>query len=134
MLVHAPIACWLLIPFCDLIAATLATDFFWQVAHFLSAIGVFAGMLAATAGAMDFARADAAAPAIARWHAALMGAALALSAASTLGRAGPDFLALTPPPAWAIGASALALLGMIGGAWCGGELVYGRGIGVREPK
>ena len=133
MLVHAPIACWLLIPFCDLIAAMLAADFFWQVSHFLSAIGLFAGMLATTAGAMDFARADAAAPSIARWHAGLMGAALALSAASALGRAGPDFLALTPPPAWTLAAAAGALLCMLGGAWCGGELVYGRGIGVREP-
>jgi uncharacterized membrane protein len=132
MLVHAPIACWILTPACDGLAIGFDEPAFWTVAAFLSAAGVLLGALAATAGSLDFARGYEAAPKIMVAHATLMASAWTLSALSAFGRFSPDYAALTPPHMWAIGASAIAFVAMVGGAWCGGELVYGRGVGVRR--
>ncbi len=133
MLVHAPIVCWVFIPGCDLAAQFIAADFFHQVAALLAALGAAGGALAATAGAMDFERAQKAAPKTAIAHASLMGVAFVLGLASLLGRVDThDMHVLLPPPVWAIAASALGLAVMVGGAVCGGELVYGHGVGVRR--
>lgn len=133
MLVHAPIACWLLIPFCDLAALSVAADFFHQVAALLTAIGAVGGALAATAGALDFERGHKAAPKVAITHASLMGMAFLLELASLLGRVNShDMHVIVAPPVWAVAASALGLVVMAGGAAFGGELVYGRGVGVKR--
>jgi uncharacterized membrane protein len=136
MLVHAPIACWVLTSLFDATALAFKADFFWQSAALMSAIGVAAGALAATAGAMDFAPAQAKAPKLAVTHASLMSGAWILATIGLIGRVGGDYQAILPPPWWAIAASAAAFLTMIAGAWCGGEMVYGRAIGVRDqtPK
>lgn len=132
MLVHAPITCWALTPFFDAMAIALKANFFWQAAALMTAIGVVAGALAATAGAMDLARAHATAPKLAIAHASLMSSAWVLSTFSLIGRIGGDYQAISPPSWWAIAASGAALLIMIAGAWCGGEMVYGHAIGVRK--
>jgi uncharacterized membrane protein len=135
MLVHAPIACWLLIPFCDLAALSVAADFLHQVAALLAALGAAGGALAATAGALDFERGHKAAPSFAIAHASLMGVAFVLGLASLLGRVDAHNMhVLMPPPVWAIAASALGLVVMTAGAACGGELVYGRGVGVKQKS
>ncbi len=132
MLVHAPVACWTLTPLCDALAFGLYREELWIVGAFLTVVGSVLGALAATAGSLDFERGHAAAPRIAIAHAVLMASALTLSIISALGRLGPDYAVLAPPHWWAMGASALAFVLMIGGAWCGGELVYGRGVGVKR--
>jgi uncharacterized membrane protein len=132
LLVHAPIACWTLTPFFDAIALALHVAFFWQAAALMAAIGVVAGALAATAGAVDLPRAQAKVPRLAIAHASLMSGAWLLATIGLLGRIGADYQAILPPPGWAIAASGAAFLIMIGGAWCGGEMVYGHAIGVRD--
>lgn len=132
MLVHAPLACWIFIPACDVLALAMGRDVFWQTGALLSAFGAAGGALAATFGALDLPRAKARAARLALIHATLMGTAWLLSAASLAGRIDSTYAAITPAPVWAIIASALALLITIAGAWCGGEMVYGRGVGVRD--
>jgi uncharacterized membrane protein len=132
MLVHAPIACWALTPFFDAMALALKANFFWQAAALMTVVGVVAGALAATAGAMDMPRAQAKAPKLVVVHASLMSGAWLLATIGLIGRVGGEYQAILPPPWWAVSAGVAALLVMIGGAWCGGEMVYGHGIGVRE--
>lgn len=132
MLVHAPLACWILIPVCDALALAMGRDVFWQTGALLSAFGAAGGALAATFGALDLHRAKERAAKLALIHATLMGSAWLLSAASLVGRIDSTYAAVTPAPIWAVAASALALIVTLAGAWCGGEMVYGRGIGVRE--
>jgi uncharacterized membrane protein len=132
MLVHAPIACWALTPFCDALALALGVNFFWQAAALMAAIGVAAGALAATAGAMDLTRAQAKAPKLAIAHASLMSSAWVLATIGLIGRVGADYQAILPAPWWAIAAGGAAFVIMIAGAWCGGEMVYGHAIGVRD--
>lgn len=132
MLVHAPIACWALTPVSDALAIALNREEFWIVSAFLAAAGVVLGALAATAGSLDFERGHRAAPKIAIVHAVLMGGAWLLSTIGALGRLGADYAPLSPPHWWAIAAGVGALVLMVGGAWCGGEMVYSRGVGVRR--
>lgn len=132
MLVHAPIACWALTPVSDALAIALNREEFWIVSAFLAAAGVVLGTLAATAGSLDFERGHRAAPKIAIAHAVLMGGAWLLATIGALGRLGADYAPLSPPHWWAIAAGVGALVLMVGGAWCGGEMVYGRGVGVRH--
>lgn len=132
MLVHAPIACWALTPVSDALAIALNREEFWIVSAFLAAAGVVLGALAATAGSLDFERGHRAAPKIAIAHAVLMGGAWLLATIGALGRLGADYAPLSPPHWWAIAAGVGALVLMVGGAWCGGEMVYSRGVGVRR--
>ncbi len=132
MLVHAPIACWMMTPLCDVLAISLGGTFFWQSAAFIAAIGVAAGALAATVGAMELSRAQANAAKLALVHAGLMSSAWLLSTVGLIGRINESYSAVAPAPWWAIGAGAGAFVIMLVGAWCGGEMVYGRGVGVRE--
>jgi uncharacterized membrane protein len=134
MLVHAPIACWLLTSFFDALAIATQGDFFWQVAALMAAVGVAAGALAAMAGAMDFSRAQSQAPKLVLAHASLMSGAWVLALVSLIGRVNASYQAILPAPWWAVTASATAVLLMIVGAWCGGEMVYGRGIGVDRAR
>lgn len=134
VLVHAPIVCWTLTPLFDALAGAANQPFFWMVGALMAAIGTAAGALAATAGAMDLPRAQAKAPKLALAHASLMGSAWMLATIGLIGRLGADYQAVLPPPWWAVTTSAGAFLAMVVGAWCGGELVYGRGIGVRDPR
>jgi uncharacterized membrane protein len=132
MLVHAPIACWTMTPLCDALALMLGQTFFWQAGAFIAAFGAASGALAATAGAMDQPRAQTKAEKLALVHAGFMGSAWLLATIGLLGRIDDAFLAVAPAPWWAIAAGILAFLVMVAGAWCGGEMVYGRGVGVRD--
>lgn len=132
--VHVPLACWGLTPVCDALALAMGRAFFWQAAALLAAFGVAAGAIAAPLGALDRPRAKARAARLAIIHASLMATAWTLSAISLAGRIDATYAALVPAPSWAIVSSALALIVMIAGAWCGGEMVYGHGVGVREDS
>lgn len=130
MLVHAPLAGWIFVPACDLLAVAMDRAFFSQAAALISAFALLGAAAAATFGALDLPRARERAAKLATTHAVLMGAAVLLSGASLFGRIDGAYAAITPTPLWAIAASALALVVALAGAWCGGEMVYGRGVGV----
>lgn len=119
-------------PLCDALALSLGETFFWQAAAFIAAFGAASGALAATAGAMDLPRAQAKAAKLALVHTGFMGSAWALATIGLLGRVDGAYHAIAPAPWWAIAAGVLAFLVMVTGAWCGGEMVYGRGVGVRD--
>jgi uncharacterized membrane protein len=130
MLVHVPVACWLLAPLSD--GAALATGWalLWTVSTLLIGVGVGWGALAATAGAMDYARAHAVAPRLVNAHVLFMGSAWTVALLSLPGRVGADRQIAVPPSGWAVAACFGTAALMAAGAWCGGEMVYGRGIGV----
>ena len=130
--VHAPIACILLTPLADLIAAVTDRGDLWIVGAYLSAGAVVFGLVAATFGALDFERAFAKAPKIVIWHAALMVTSVGAAAVSGFGRFDESFIVQSPPPAWAVAAGIIAfLIAGIGGA-LGGELVYRHGVNVER--
>ncbi len=131
MLVHVPVACWLLAPLSD--GAALATGWtqLWTVSTLLLGVGVAWGALAATAGAMDYARARAVAPRLVNMHVALMGGAWTVALLSLFGRIGADRQIAVPAPWWSVAACVATAILLVAGAWCGGEMVYGRGIGVQ---
>ena len=133
MLVHVPVACWLLAPASDGAALVTHAALFWQVSTLLIAVGVAGGALAATAGAMDYARAQAIAPRLVSAHAKLMGSAWTVSLIGLFGRFAEKQV-VSPAPTWSIAAGIATLLLMIAGAWCGGEMVYGKGIGVSTGR
>ena len=134
MLVHVPVACWLLAPLSDGAALATGWPLLWTISALLLGTGVAWGALAATAGAMDYARAQTVAPKLVRAHATLMGGAWAVGLLSLIGRLGAHHQLVVPPPGWAIAACFATAALMIAGAWCGGEMVYGRGIGVEAAR
>jgi uncharacterized membrane protein len=134
MLVHVPVACWLLAPLSDGAALAAGGPVLWTLSALLLGVGVAWGALAATAGAMDYARAHAVAPRLVNAHVLLMGGAWTIALLSLLGRIGADRQVAVPPPWWAVAACFGTALLMIAGAWCGGEMVYGRGIGIRAAE
>jgi uncharacterized membrane protein len=116
-------------------AFSLHQAVFWRASAIIAAFGVVGGALAATAGALDISHAQRrGAGALAITHAILMGSAWSLAAIGLFGRVNGQFAVSIPAPWWTIAASAASLLLMIGGAWCGGEMVYGRGVGVRDTR
>ncbi len=130
--VHAPIACILLTPLSDLVAATTHRTDLWVVSAYLSAGAVAFGLIAATLGALDFERALAKARKTVSWHAALMVASVSAAAIGAFGRFGDAFAVQSPPPAWAVAVGVIAfLIAGIGGA-LGGELVYRHGVNVER--
>lgn len=98
----------------------------------MTAGAVVFGLIAASFGAMDFERAFFKAPKTVTWHALLMAAAVTLDGVSAFGRFGREFALSTPPAAWSIAASVLALFVAGVGGFLGGELVYRHGVNVTE--
>lgn len=133
MLVHVPVACWLLAPLSDVTALAAGWPVMWTMSALLIGVGVAWGALAATAGAMDYGRAHAVAPRLVNAHALLMGSAWTVALVGLFGRFA-DRQVLVPPPWWAVAACFVTALLMVAGAWCGGEMVYGKGIGVGTSR
>ena len=133
MLVHVPVACWLLAPLCDVAALAGGWPVLWTMSAVLIGVGIAWGALAATAGAMDYARAHAVAPRLVNAHVLLMGGAWTVALIGLFGRFA-DRQILTPPPWWAVAACFVTAVLMVAGAWCGGEMVYGKGIGVGTSR
>jgi uncharacterized membrane protein len=134
MLVHVPVACWLLAPLSDVGALATGQVVLWTMSALLIGVGVAWGALAATAGMLDYAGAHAVAPRLVNAHVMLMGGAWTVGLLGLLGRIGADRQVALPPPWWAIVACFGTAALMIAGAWCGGEMVYGKGIGVRTGR
>src|SRR6218665_1448603 len=102
MLVHVPVACWLLAPLSDGAAMASGRVSLWTMSALLAGVGVAWGALAATAGALDYARAETVAPRLVKAHATLMGAAWTAGLLNLLGRLGADRHVAVPPPWWAV--------------------------------
>jgi len=133
MLVHVPVACWLLAPLSDVVALVAGWPVLWTMSALLFGVGVAGGAVAATAGTLDYARAHAIAPRLVNAHAMLMGAAWTMALLSLFGRLANGQV-VVPPPWWAVAAGFATAALMIAGAWCGGEMVYGRGIGIGTSR
>lgn len=134
MLVHLPIACWLLAPACDVAGMVRGGDFFWQAAALLSGAGVAFGALAGMAGAMELERLKGRKDLqrIATIHASLMGSAWIIALVGLIGRVDESFSARLPGPVWVVVVDFLIAAALIGGAFFGGELVYRHGVGVSK--
>jgi uncharacterized membrane protein len=131
-LVHLPFASWLLTPLADAAAFVTGDAFFARAALWLTGVGLAAALAAATAGLVDVAttKLDDASVRIVGAHATIMATATTLAGFGLLGRLNPAALpALDPwwPAAVGVATALLALAG----AWFGGELVHGRGVGRR---
>ncbi|MFP4003836.1 MAG: DUF2231 domain-containing protein [Alphaproteobacteria bacterium] len=130
VLVHFPVACWLLAPACD-VAWLFTDDAFWATAAlWLTGTGVAFALMAAIAGMIDLAALEGRDDALrtAGWHVAFVSIALTAAILSLIGRwaSEPEPLLGVPWPLWA---GALAALATLAGGWFGGRLVYTHGAG-----
>ena len=134
MLVHLPIACWLLAPACDVAAMAQGGAFFWQAGALLCGVGVISGALAATAGGMELERLKGRKDLqrIATIHASLMGSAWVIAMIALIGRLGDQFTAKAPAAAWVVALDFATAVILLAGAFFGGEMVYRHGVGVRK--
>lgn len=129
ILVHFPVACWLLTPVCDLAGFLTHAPFWSAAAIWLTGTGAAFGLLAALAGMIDLAalREDDAVR-TAGWHAALMALALTGALIGLIGRTQPRpdlFIGI----AWPVWIGVLTALATVIGGWFGGRLVYRHGAG-----
>ncbi len=133
-LAHVPLATWLLTPLADAAAFATGDAFFVRAATWLTGVGLAGALAAAAAGLADLGstRLDKPTVRVVERHAMVMASAIMLAVFGLLGRIDAGSAA-RDPPAWpaAVGA-ATAMLALVG-AWFGGELVYSRGVGRREP-
>lgn len=136
MLVHLPLACWLLAPASDVAALATGRPFFWHVSAMLSVVGVALAVIAAMFGAMELERIKGrqAVERIAMTHASLMGGAWVAALIALALRI--DNLMLTDIPAPAIVPVLDFLVAAIvsAGAFFGGEMVYRHGVGVKKDE
>ncbi len=137
MLVHIPLAAWLLMGASDAAALALARPFFWHVSALLCFTGLVMGGVAGMFGAMDLQRVKGQArlERLAVIHASLMGAAWLVALVSMVVRIDEMLLTrIMAPPIVPILDFAVAAL-VLAGAFFGGEMVYRHGVGVqRESK
>src|SRR5689334_5865886 len=95
MLVHLPLACWLLAPACDVTGLVRGGEFFWQAAALLSGAGVAFGALAAMFGTLELERLKGRKDLqrLATIHASLMGTVWTVGVIVLVGRFGEGFVA-----------------------------------------
>ena len=140
MLVHFPLAAWIFTAACDVAWLVTGTPFFSHMATFLCLAGLAAGGLAAMFGAMDLQRVKGQKrlERIAVIHASLMGSAWLISLVAMILRIDDLFLTRIPEPGLVIALDFVVASVVLVGAFFGGELVYGHGVGVtredRAPK
>lgn len=130
VLVHFPVACWLLAPVSDGAWLYTGDAFFATAALWLTGTGVAFALLAALAGIMDLAALEGRDDALrtAGRHVALVSIALTAAVFSLAGRLSDDPAAFLGVP-WPVWAGALAALFTLAGGWFGGRLVYHHGAG-----
>ena len=134
MLVHFPLASWLMAVASDAAALALDRPFFWHVSALLCLMGVVLGAVAAMFGAMELQRVkgEKKLERIAAIHGSVMGAAWVIALIALVLRLDDMLLTRIPAPMvvpvldFAVGALVLV------GAFFGGELVYRHGVGVKR--
>lgn len=136
MLVHLPLACWLLTPASDTAALATGRPFFWHGSALLCTVAVILAAVAGMFGAMELERikGQKRIERIATIHASLMGSAWVVALVALVLRI--DNLMLTDIPApWIVPVLDFVVAGIvIVGAFFGGELVYRHGVGVRKDE
>ncbi len=132
MLVHFPLACWSIATVVDL-AATHYSEGAWRLAATLLVIGVVMALPTIVTGIIELIQVPDE-PKVMRdayLHMGVMMLAFALYVASLLMRVeAGHFIA---PGKAAIIVSVCGLATLLIGAWLGGSLVYGYGVGRRHP-
>jgi uncharacterized membrane protein len=131
-LAHFPVAFWIGASVSDLIALGRGGAFWWTLSYTAVAAGVLAAALALVAGLLELALRKLPSEAI-RWlvvHASLMSCALVCFMLSL------GWRTTIPPSHAAVAVSFVGCALILVGAFCGGTLVYGFGVGVswREER
>ena len=114
----------------DVIGLWRGESVWWAISFWNIAAGLLAALVAAAAGAVDYAaiRQGEQVMKLATNHLMLMLLAVSFYAASLLLRGGP-----APPAggklAWALVLESLGLILLGAGGWCGGHLVFHHGVG-----
>lgn len=130
LLVHFPIACWVLASLADFGGLGWRPEWLWPTAAGLIAVGCGFGLLAAGAGFLELIKLGPEHPAqrtaMAHMTLALMTWCLYAGALVLRVRGG----ALVPPGTAALALDALGLASVLVTGWLGGQLVYRHGVGV----
>ena len=136
MLVHFPLAAWLLMAASDAAALAMGRPFFWHVSALLCLTGVVMGAIAAMFGAMELQRVKGQArlERLAAIHGGVMGAAWVVALAVMVLRIDELLLTRIPAP-MIVPVLDFVVAGMVlAGAFLGGELVYRHGVGVKRES
>lgn len=129
-LVHAPLGLLTTSVLFDALALLRPEAVWWTLGFWNQALGVTLGLATLATGLWDARTVEPSHPASSAltWHTLLMLSAVGLFGAGLAWRGGPS-----PPPGLGhFGIPTLDLLavaGMVGGGWLGGELVYRHGLG-----
>ena len=134
MLVHFPLACWLLTAASDVAALAMARPFFWHVSALLCLTGLAMGAIAAMFGAMDLQRVKGQArlERLAAIHGGIMGGAWLVALAAMVMRIDEMLLTRVPAPMSVPVLDLVVAALVIAGAFLGGEMVYRHGVGVKR--
>lgn len=129
MLVHFPIATWLLATLGDVSSLFMENEKIWWVAGVLLAIGTITALLAMTAGLMELAKIDQQSPAIkiANQHMMMVMGSWSFYAVSLFLRFEEG--SLIQPGIIAVLLSVAGLIFLCIAGWLGGRLVYEYGVG-----
>jgi uncharacterized membrane protein len=134
MLVHFPLACWLLTAASDVAALAMARPFFWHVSALLSLTGLVMGGIAAMFRAMELQRVKGQArlERLAAIHGGIMGGAWVVALVAMVLRIDDLLLTRIPAP-MIVHVLDFVVAGLVlAGAFLGGEMVYRYGVGVKR--
>lgn len=132
MLVHFPIATWVISTLCDIAGLFTPNELVNQVAGVLLVTGTVTALFAMVAGLMELAKIEQQSPAlkVANQHMLLMMTGWSLYAVSLFLRLEGTQLGQPGLAAVALSVAGLTVLCVAG--WLGGRLVYEYGVGVRS--
>jgi len=126
-LVHFPVACWTLAVAADFVSL-FSVESAWRWSAGLLAIGCSMAVPAMLAGLLELPRVPEGQPLRdTYWH--MSANLLAFTLFTTRLLVGLDNWQPVAPDAVALWLDAVGLIGLGGGGWLGGRLVYGHGIG-----
>jgi len=130
MLVHLPIALWVLATACDGLTVIGVVQA-WPLSRLCLAVGLVAALPAMAAGLADYAGLAEGVVPTANRHMTLMGLAWSAYLAALILRSHGLAVVASPAP-WAMAAGLAGFVLLVAGATQGGRLVYTLGVGVRR--
>lgn len=129
MLVVLPMGLWVFSLIADIFSATGAADLWKDVAFYTMGGGIAGALIVAVPGLIDFfSLKERGTRRLAVYHMIVNLAATAIFAVNFYLRLSQPQYGLLP-----VGLSVAGLVVIGAGGWLGGELVYGRGVGVKPP-